>query len=111
MDESAGTEWAHDAAVVPAGIPRNRASWLGPALVMGGVWGLIDLSLETLTIWPSIVRRVDRISPLPPHWSQVTASEPDAPPLPPQVSQRPSAVNSISFSTPFTASSSVIRRS
>ena len=48
MDESAGTEWAHDAAVVPAGTRRTRARWLGPALVMGGVWGLIDLSLETL---------------------------------------------------------------
>ena len=27
--------------------------------------------VETLTIWPSIVRRVDRISPRPPHWSQI----------------------------------------
>ena len=43
---------------------------------------------DTLTIWPSIVRRVVRSSPRPPQLSQATGCEPGLAPLPEQVSQR-----------------------
>ena len=43
----------------------------------------------TLTIWPSIVRRVVRISPRPPQLSQATGWVPGLAPLPLQVSQVP----------------------
>ena len=66
---------------------------------------------ETLTIWPSIVWRIDRISPRPLHCGHWVAVEPGFEPLPPQVSHRPRTGNSISFSTPSTASWNEIRRS
>ena len=66
---------------------------------------------ETLTIWPSIVWRIDRISPLPLHCGHCVALVPAFAPVPPQVSQRPRTGNSISFSVPRTASANVIRMS
>ena len=65
----------------------------------------------TLTIWPSIVERTWRTSPVPLHWGQVMGCEPGSAPLPAQVSQVPSAVKVMSFSAPWIASSKVSRRS
>ena len=47
----------------------------------------------TLTIWPSIVERTWRTSPVPWHWGQVTGAGAGSAPLPAHVSQRVSAVN------------------
>ncbi len=65
----------------------------------------------TLTIWPSIVWRIERSSPRPLHCGHWVAVVPGLAPLPSQVSQRPSTGNSISFSVPRTASWNEIRRS
>ena len=45
--------------------------------------------VETLTIWPSIVWRMPRISPRPSHCGQVTGVVPGFAPVPEHVSQRP----------------------
>ena len=65
----------------------------------------------TLTIWPSIVERTWRTSPVPLHCGQVVGVVPGSAPLPEHVSQRPSALNSISFSAPAIDSANVSRRS
>ena len=67
--------------------------------------------VDTLTIWPSIVFRTDRISPRPSHWGQVVVEVPGFAPDPSHVAQVASAENSISFSVPLIASANVIRRS
>ena len=67
--------------------------------------------IVTLTIWPSIVERTWRTSPVPLHWGHVTGLEPGSAPVPAHVSQVPSAVNVTSFSAPWIASSKVSRRS
>ena len=64
-----------------------------------------------LTIWPSIVERTLRSSPVPLHLGQVVGAVPGSAPVPPHVSQRASDVNSISFSTPLIDSAKVSRRS
>ena len=66
---------------------------------------------ETFTIWPSMVWRIDRISPLPLHCGHWVVEVPALAPVPLHVSQRPRTGNSISFSVPFTASANVIRMS
>ena len=65
----------------------------------------------TLTIWPSIVERTERCSPVPLHCGHVIGSVPGSAPVPEHVSHRVYAVNSMSFSAPWIASSNVSRRS
>jgi hypothetical protein len=67
--------------------------------------------VETLTIWPSIVCRTLRTSPRPLHCGQVLELVPGWAPLPSHTSHCERTGNSISFSTPRTASSNVMRRS
>ena len=105
---------------IPAGIVtrsvRLRSVRPSPWHVSHGVSTILPSPPQrgqalTLTIWPSIVWRIERTSPRPLHCGQVVGSVPGLAPLPPHVSQRWRTVNSISFSVPWTASSKEIRRS
>ncbi len=105
---------------MPAGIVtrsvRRRSVRPSPWQVSHGVSTILPSPRQrgqgdTLTIWPSIVWRTERISPRPLHCGHSTGVEPGFAPVPAQVSQRPRTGNSISFSVPRTASSNVIRRS
>ena len=48
MDEPSEAVWTDPPAQLAAASGRGRARWIGPGLVMGGMWGLIDLLLEAL---------------------------------------------------------------
>ena len=105
---------------MPAGIVtrsvRRRSVRPSPWHVSQGVSTILPSPRQrghglALTIWPSIVWRMDRSSPRPLHCGHSTGCVPGLAPLPLHVSHRPRTGNSISFSVPRTASSNVIRRS
>ena len=90
---------------------RPSPRQVGQASSMIWPWPLQRGQGLTLTIWPSIVERTLRTSPLPLHWGQVIGLVPALAPVPEHVSQRARALNSMSFSAPLIDSAKVRRRS